>query len=211
MLTQGDDIRRSHLRRALLTGAFGAVAVLGACNLSFPFKRPVRQLPPPTPEVTLCDPALGPCLAVLTPDAATIRPRPRTPVIRPKPRPTDAAITPAPVTNPENGQTVGAFDKTSAAEKAAVIAPDGAKGERKLGRTIASLGAVSVPGFWLKTPLVRAPVAGRIVWADNGNSIKVTLVPKADGGGSQISLAAMRALEIPLTALPPLIVFRAGK
>jgi len=84
----------------------------------------------------------------------------------------------------------------------------GIASEITLGRTVASLGDVTQPGFWLKTPLVSRPIPGRVVWAEGGNSVAVTLIPMpgARGAGSRISLAAMREMEIPLTALPELIV-----
>lgn len=74
-----------------------------------------------------------------------------------------------------------------------------------LGVTIASLDA-SMPGLWLKTPLVSVPQTGRILF--NGKSAAVQLLP-IDGpetSGSLISLEAMRAVGAPLTGLPEISV-----
>jgi len=132
---------------------------------------------------------------------------------RPQPRPlvegTDAGSRPG-ARGFVEGIAPDKLDKTTEVEKAAATTgPVG--GEVRLGRTIASLGDVTRQGFWLKTPLVDKEAEGRIVLADTGNSVKVKLIPKGGdkGAGSQISLAAMRALEIPLTTLPELIVFAA--
>lgn len=74
-----------------------------------------------------------------------------------------------------------------------------------LGVTIASLDA-SMPGLWLKTPLVSVAQNGRISF--NGKSASVQLLP-IDGpatSGSLISLDAMRAIGAPLTGLPEIAV-----
>lgn len=154
---------------------------------------------PPQVVAAPCDPAMADCVTVQTPDDTTIRPRHR-----------------AGTGGSTGGQpgfvagvTPEALDASSAGEKQAALATGDTSGERELGRTIASLGAVGEQGFWLKTPLVLAETEGRIVWADNGNAVNVTLIPRPGEAtaGSQVSLAAMRALGIPLTALPALIVF----
>ena len=108
---------------------------------------------------------------------------------------------------PQTARTVDEFDTTTAADKAAAIAP--AAGGTNLGLTIASLGAAGEPGFWLKTPLVAAPGPGRVFYPANGKSVKVDLIPiNGDAGaGSRMSLAALRVLEAPLTGLPELRVF----
>ncbi len=70
-----------------------------------------------------------------------------------------------------------------------------------LGTTVVSLGAASEPGMWLKTPLVSRERKGRVYY--NGLWLAVTLIP-IEGeatAGSRMSLAAMRALEMPLTEL----------
>ncbi len=89
---------------------------------------------------------------------------------------------------------------------AAAAAPAGGG---RLGTTIASLGDPAEPGFWLKTPLVTEPRQGRVVYAVSGRSVQVQLLPSGGpaGGGSQVSLAAMRLLDAPLTGLPELEVY----
>ncbi|PTX56584.1 hypothetical protein C8N43_1244 [Litoreibacter ponti] len=122
---------------------------------------------------------------------------------------TDVAATPAPrpVEIGSEGQSAASLDTTTAAEKAqATAAPAGAA---TLGTTVASLGDVTQPGFWLRTPLVDAEVEGTIE-TEGGAVVAVTLIP-LDGpptAGSQISLSAMRALDLGLTDLPTLTVAR---
>ena len=112
------------------------------------------------------------------------------------------------VTRPEPrplGRSAAALDTTSAAERAAAMA--GSAGGRVLGETLASLGAPGEGGFWLRTGLVSREQPGRVVTAD-GASVAVELRPsgREAGSGSQISLAALRALGLPLTRLAPLTV-----
>lgn len=178
------------LRFFLIAGV--AALALGGCGANILGKRFARP-----PEVAECDGSKEPCLEVLVPDDTTIRPKHR-------------GGTTAAAGAGEGfveGKRPDEIDKTSAKDKAAALeAPSG--GEKELGRTIASLGDVAQQGFWLKTPLVKTQTEGRVVWADNGNSVNVMLLPKDGDGGSQISLAAMRALGVPLTALTELIVFQ---
>ena len=88
-----------------------------------------------------------------------------------------------------------------------------AEPERRLpGTTIASLGDATRPGRWMCTPLVSGPMRGRVSDPATGRSVTLDLLPlDADpGAGSRMSLAAYRALGLPLTALPDLRVSRAG-
>lgn len=107
---------------------------------------------------------------------------------------------------PATATTVAQFDTTSQAARDAATAQSAAP-EIALGMTIASLGSPTEPGIWLKTPLVTALAAGRVMY--QGKSINIELRPSggAAGSGSQISLAAMRLLEAPLTGLTELTVF----
>jgi hypothetical protein len=125
-------------------------------------------------------------------------------VTRPEARP-DAAAAGARLG--ATGLTAAAFDRVSPAERAAAQAGAGQPG-RPLGETLASLGAPGETGFWLVTGLVTEPTPGRIQ-AETGASVGVDLRPsgREPGAGSQISLSAMRALDLPLTALAPLQVF----
>lgn len=69
-------------------------------------------------------------------------------------------------------------------------------------QVVVALGDPSEPGLWIKTAIVSADRPGRVV-TGNGRTLDVTLRPQAQGagGGAQISLAAMQALRLPLTAL----------
>lgn len=124
---------------------------------------------------------------------------------RPMPRKAATVIGPSLV----EGKSVTDVDGTSAAEKAKAKT-EADKDGQELGLTIAALGDVAQQGFWLKTPLVKAEATGKVVWTDNGAGVSLTLLPldAPVGSGSQLSLAAMRALEVPLTELPELRVFR---
>ena len=120
--------------------------------------------------------------------------------------PSGAVITSTAPLPPSNASSVEDFDTTTDEQRqAAVAAP--ASGARELGTTIASLGSPTEPGIWMKTPLVSAVTEGRVEY--NGKSVNVELRPSggAAGSGSQISLAAMRLLEAPLTGLPEVTVF----
>lgn len=92
---------------------------------------------------------------------------------------------------------------TAAPAPAAAVATDG-----RLGETLAGLGAPGEAGLWLRTGLVTAPRPGRIVTA-TGASLDVELRPSgtAASAGSQLSLAAMRALALPLTQLAAMTVY----
>src|SRR6056297_667122 len=126
--------------------------------------------------------------------------------IRPQTRP--GGLAPPP---PAGARTAEEFDTTSVEERAAAVADAGtARPGRDLGVTIASLGAVTEPGIWMKTPLVSSPSKGRVEYPAKGTSVAVDLIPRdgEPGGGSQLSLAAMRLLEAGLTDLPEVRVYR---
>jgi hypothetical protein len=78
--------------------------------------------------------------------------------------------------------------------------------------TVASLGDVARPGLWMRTPLVSAPMRGRVIDPATGASVVLDLIPleAAPGAGSRLSLAAYQALGLPLTSLPELRVEPAG-
>ena len=121
--------------------------------------------------------------------------------------PPPAASTAATSVLQGGGQTVAALDTTTAAEKAAAAKP--VAGGGKLGSTVASLGDATEGGFWIKTPLAKAPAKGRVVNPANGKSANVDLQPLSGGGaGSQWSLAAMQALGLSLTDLPEVEVWQ---
>jgi hypothetical protein len=110
---------------------------------------------------------------------------------------------------PPAANTVEEFDTTSAEDRAAAVAEPVQAAEERLGTTIASLGSPTVPGIWMETPLVSELTMGRVE-AANGKAVTLELRPSGSeaGSGSQISLAAMRLLDVPLTDLPELTVYR---
>ena len=75
------------------------------------------------------------------------------------------------------------------------------------GTTVASLGDATEGGIWIKTPLVSKRQRGKVSTA-SGQSIEADLIPidGPDTAGSRISLQAMLALGLPLTALPELVL-----
>ncbi|MGR3460973.1 MAG: hypothetical protein ACU0AX_01295 [Roseovarius sp.] len=78
--------------------------------------------------------------------------------------------------------------------------------------TVASLGDVTRPGLWMRTPLVTSPMRGRVSDPETGASVVLDLIPleAAPGAGSRMSRAAYQSLDLPLTALPELRVEPAG-
>lgn len=123
----------------------------------------------------------------------------------------DPAVTPAAApAPPPAARTVDEFDTTTAEQRAAAVATPAAATETRLGTTIASLGPPAEPGLWLKTGLVTETVTGRVEYPAAGTSVTLELRPSGGdpGAGSQISLAAMRLLEAPLTGLPEIVVYR---
>ena len=145
-------------------------------------------------------------LAALTACGAQIASSPSVDV----PRPATAGTTAPPP--PADARTVDQFDTTTAEERAEVIqaatAPRSA--EVSLGTTVASLGNPAEPGFWLETALVDDVAEGRVLVPSSGATVAVELRPigRGAGAGSRMSLAAMRLLELPLTGLPEVEVFR---
>lgn len=124
---------------------------------------------------------------------------------------------PAPTLNPTppppppvTAVTAEQFDTTTQEDRDAAVVTAQSSGDQDLGSTIASLGPPAEPGIWLKTPLVSVLTAGRVTY--QGKSINIELRPSggAPGSGSQISLAAMRLIEAPLTGLPELAVVALG-
>ncbi len=129
---------------------------------------------------------------------------------QPTPRP-DSVLGKPPKKPSPVARTVEQFDTTTNLQRAeAANVAAAASGTRKLGKTVSSLGDPAQPGFWLKTPLVNAPVKGRVHYPGSGKSVAVDLIPikGAKTAGSRISLAALRLLGAPLTGLPELTVYR---
>ena len=106
--------------------------------------------------------------------------------------------------------TAEQFDTTSDEDRAAATAAPAATGaETRLGTTTATLGSPADPGIWIEVPYVTEPVPGRVE-TDAGKSINLELRPSggAEGSGAEISLPALRLLELPLTAIVELTVYR---
>ena len=130
------------------------------------------------------------------------------------PAPTAAPVAPQPAVQaapppPAAAASAEALDTTTPEQRAAATAAPEPAGEQRLGTTVASLGSPADPGLWIETPLVSSVTQGRVE-AANGKSVKLELRPSggAAGSGSEISLPAMRLLEVPLTDLPELTVYR---
>ena len=133
---------------------------------------------------------------------AGLRGKPPVETVAARPPPRPDVVAPVPVAG---ATTAAAFDTTTAADKAAALAPPPAPaGERLLGKTAVALGNPAEPGFWLRASLVTTPAKGRVEVA-GGASIAVDLIPGA--GAAQLSLPAFRALNLPLTALPEVLIF----
>lgn len=113
---------------------------------------------------------------------------------------------------PPEARTVEEFDTTSDEDRSAALSAPSSAAEVRLGTTIASLGPPTDPGIWIETPLVTTLVTGRVDFPERGTTVALELRPSGGvaGSGSQISLAAMRLLEIPLTALAEVVVYGPG-
>lgn len=136
----------------------------------------------------------APRVAVQSPDAQTLRPLAR-------PNRSAMALGRA-------GQSPDLLDTTTAQDREAAQA-SATSGGAALGETLASLGSPTEQGLWLRTGLVTRVSPGRVERADGNGAVRVELRPSgsAPGAGSQLSLAAFRTLQAPLTKLLPLRVF----
>lgn len=119
------------------------------------------------------------------------------------------AVVSAP-TPPSAARTAEEFDTTTSDQRTAAKAAAAADGgEIRLGETVASLGDPTKSGFWIKSPLVTKAGQGRIEYPATGKSALVELIPLVGpaSGGSQVSLAALRLVEAPITDLPTLVIY----
>ncbi|WP_159965526.1 hypothetical protein [Profundibacterium mesophilum] len=150
-----------------------------------------------------CQPAMNGARTAATPRADMPPAAPQAP---PAPAPAQVVKAPAP---PASARTAAALDTTTPEQKAAAARKPAADAERLLGETVASLGDATRPGLWIRTPLADAAGSGRVEDAASGKSAMVELIPLdgPDTAGSEISLAALRVLEIGLTDLPTLKVY----
>lgn len=122
--------------------------------------------------------------------------------VAPPPAQSAATVAPQRIAPPAGSRTAAAFDRTSAAEKAAALAAP-ASGTA-LGQVTVSLGNPAEQGFWLRSALVKDKRPG-VVKLASGKTAQVDLLPLT-GGGPQLSLAAYRALGLGLTDLPQVTV-----
>jgi len=108
---------------------------------------------------------------------------------------------------PRTARTADQFDTTSAADRQAATQVSASAGA-ELGRTTATLGSPTEPGIWLRTGLVTEVTQGRIRYQNRTINVELRPSGRAAGSGSQISLAAMRLIEAPLTGIIDLTVLR---
>lgn len=118
--------------------------------------------------------------------------------------PTVTAAVPKPTARTADELNTTTTQQRSEAAKPATTA------EVRLGTTVASLGDPTLPGFWIKTPLVKARANGRVFYKATEKSAKVELLPLVGpaSGGSQLSLPALQLLGVSLTELPTIEVWR---
>lgn len=165
---------------------------IAATERSFPM--PVRRLP----LLLACLSIAGGCANLPSPGRAPA----------PAPAPVAATTAPAPVlagpsASPAALDTVSDEQKAAARAQAAAAPAGGALGEATV-----ALGDPADPGLWVKTALVDAEAPGT-VRTGAGEAIAVTLRPLGSDGGAQISLAALRALGLPIAGLHPVTLARA--
>jgi hypothetical protein len=178
-----------------------ALLALAACET---MDRQTPAEPPPTAQA----PTEAPVPEARPADQAA-PPAEAPAVLAPPETVTASAIPPAPP--PAGANTAETLDTTTPEERAAAAAPPAqAASAGRLGTTVASLGPPAEAGIWLKTPLVTEVTRGRVEDPATGQIINVELRPSGGepGSGSQISIAAMRLLNLPLTSLPELVVYR---
>jgi hypothetical protein len=95
-----------------------------------------------------------------------------------------------------------ALDTTTEAERQAARAEaeQSAADSRALGTVTATLGDPAEQGLWLKSDLVSEEREGLVTTA-GGASATLTLRPLGGDGGAQLSLAAMRTLDLSLAGV----------
>ena len=140
-----------------------------------------------------------------------------TPASAPAPQPAAAGapgVAPAetldptpPPPPPPAATTVDDFDTTTEEDKAEALQID-TPVSAELGTTLVTLGSPADPGIWLKTPLVSSLTPGRVTYRSNEANMELRPSGGAAGSGSEMSLPAMRVLEIPLTEIAEVTVFR---
>ena len=168
---------------ALVLGVSGCANLPLPQRLTNPLARPAPAAAPDTaPDIA---PDAGPKITVTPAQTAALRP-------------------PA-----AGARSVQGFDTTSPAQRAAAVAAAAnAPAAVRAGLTTVSLGDPAAPGLWLETPLIRVATSARVTVPATGQAAVLDLrpIPGATGAGSRMSLAAMRLLGLPLTALTEVAV-----
>ena len=96
-----------------------------------------------------------------------------------------------------------ALDIATTEERSEATTIKAVSNEKSLGIAIAALGNPAETGFWVKSDLVKSPTKGRITDLASGKKVNVDLFPAETAqSGTQISLSAMRALDVSLIDLP---------
>ena len=111
---------------------------------------------------------------------------------------------------PVGATTVEEFDTTTEEDRADALEVEETGGEERLGTTLATLGSPTDPGIWMETGMVSVLTPGRVEVAATGATINLELRPSGGpaDAGSEISLPALRLLNVPLTAIQELVVYR---
>ncbi|MDE4133531.1 hypothetical protein PXK00_10430 [Phaeobacter sp. QD34_3] len=139
---------------------------------------------------------LGGCGDIALPTLPSLKKEPPAPVAAP--------ATPAGPQAPLDA-TGGALDVPDLVEEAPEqeIAPETVFTGSK--QVVASLGDPAVPGLWMETSLVSNEQKA-LLRSASGAEVVVTLKPSPSAGSARVSIAAMRALGVPLTELVELQV-----
>ena len=120
-----------------------------------------------------------------------------------------AAVTPE-ISGTGTPTSANQLDIATDSERAAAANTNQKSAGAMLGVTVAALGNPAQTGFWLKTALVDVETQGNIRTAAKGAAVNLTLLPLEAASGSQLSLSAMRMLDVPLTALVEVRVYKLG-
>lgn len=118
------------------------------------------------------------------------------------PEPAEIAALDAPPPPPE-ARRAEEFDTTTEAQREAALEAE--EGGVLLGSAVLTLGDPGRSGFWIETVLVSEASKGRIELDAGGKGVDVALLPSS--GSGRISLAALRLLEVPLTAFVEVNIF----
>lgn len=115
-----------------------------------------------------------------------------------------SSVTPPPVIqNTGAPRAPEVLDIATTEERTEATTITAVSNEKNLGIAIAALGNPAETGFWVKSDLVASPTKGRITDLASGKKVNVDLFPAETAqSGTQISLSAMRALDVSFIDLP---------